>query len=329
MPYVIGTDEAGYGPNLGPLVVGATLWHVKDVGANADQVDFFRQLKSVVCQPSSKTANKIQVGDSKKLYQSGGRIGPLETSLLAFLSATGQVTIDTDSALNWATVYSELTGVDRKNLESETAYQWKELTIPRVADSQQVQKFATALSNAFKSSQVTCQKVVADLVFPANFNDGLVSFGNKASLLSSVTLQLVRRLLSLVPDGQQVLVLCDKHGGRSHYAGVIQQEMTDVLVSILQEGRQLSRYKWRDESHDVEIRFIVKGEHQMPIALASMTAKYLRELSMDAWNRYWCEKIPNLKPTAGYPQDAKRFRKDIQEVQRAMHLEDHCIWRKK
>ena len=28
MTLVIGTDEAGYGPNLGPLVVAATLWDV-------------------------------------------------------------------------------------------------------------------------------------------------------------------------------------------------------------------------------------------------------------------------------------------------------------
>ena len=28
MTLVIGTDEAGYGPNLGPLVVAASAWHV-------------------------------------------------------------------------------------------------------------------------------------------------------------------------------------------------------------------------------------------------------------------------------------------------------------
>ena len=28
MTLVIGTDEAGYGPNLGPLVVAATAWRI-------------------------------------------------------------------------------------------------------------------------------------------------------------------------------------------------------------------------------------------------------------------------------------------------------------
>ena len=30
MSYLIGTDEAGYGPNLGPLVISASVWHVPD-----------------------------------------------------------------------------------------------------------------------------------------------------------------------------------------------------------------------------------------------------------------------------------------------------------
>ena len=30
MLYVIGTDEAGYGPHLGPLVISATLWQLDD-----------------------------------------------------------------------------------------------------------------------------------------------------------------------------------------------------------------------------------------------------------------------------------------------------------
>ena len=36
MTLVIGTDEAGYGPNLGPLVVAATAWQVE---ADADEAE--------------------------------------------------------------------------------------------------------------------------------------------------------------------------------------------------------------------------------------------------------------------------------------------------
>ena len=36
MGYLIGTDEAGYGPNLGPLVITATTWHVPGTPKLAD-----------------------------------------------------------------------------------------------------------------------------------------------------------------------------------------------------------------------------------------------------------------------------------------------------
>ena len=42
-----------------------------------------------------------------------------------------------------------------------------------------------------------------------------------------------------------------------------------------------------------------------------MTSKYLRELAMKAFNAFWCDRVPGLPPTAGYPTDAKRFYHDI------------------
>ena len=38
-----------------------------------------------------------------------------------------------------------------------------------------------------------------------------------------------------------------------------------------------------------------------------MACKYLREVCMRQFNRFWAKHVPGLKPTAGYPTDAKRF----------------------
>jgi hypothetical protein len=58
-----------------------------------------------------------------------------------------------------------------------------------------------------------------------------------------------------------------------------------------------------------------------------MTAKYVRELFMNAWNGFWRQHLPGLRPTAGYPGDAQRFRREIADVQAALGISDESIWR--
>ena len=75
------------------------------------------------------------------------------------------------------------------------------------------------------------------------------------------------------------------------------------------------------------VTFRTKGEEELPTALASMTAKYHRELAMRAFNAFWTEQVAGLRPTAGYPQDAKRFRKEIAHRQSELGIDDRDLWR--
>ena len=52
------------------------------------------------------------------------------------------------------------------------------------------------------------------------------------------------------------------------------------------------------------------------VALASMASKYLRELLMLEFNRFWQSHVADLKPTAGYPGDAARFHEAIRPAAR-------------
>jgi hypothetical protein len=58
-----------------------------------------------------------------------------------------------------------------------------------------------------------------------------------------------------------------------------------------------------------------------------MTAKYFREVLMRQFNRWWQLQVPDLKPTQGYPVDAKRFRSEISAAVDRLGVPEDCLWR--
>ncbi len=89
MHYLIGMDEAGYGPNLGPLVIAATAWKL-DARYDADLqvVDLYELLHDVISrQPRS---DRLAIADSKQIYNRATGIAGLELGVLAAMQAAGQ-----------------------------------------------------------------------------------------------------------------------------------------------------------------------------------------------------------------------------------------------
>ena len=83
MLYLLGTDEAGYGPNLGPLVVAATLWRVHEAEPG-ELPDLYERLASgVTASPAND--GRLAIADSKQLYSSGNSLALLECGVLAAL----------------------------------------------------------------------------------------------------------------------------------------------------------------------------------------------------------------------------------------------------
>lgn len=77
---IIGTDEAGYGPNLGALCVSGTRWQI----ARMDSESLPEQLRSEL-DPLCQKKGIFPVLDSKKLYHSSGSLAPLEKTILIAL----------------------------------------------------------------------------------------------------------------------------------------------------------------------------------------------------------------------------------------------------
>ena len=92
-----GIDEAGYGPLLGPLVVGCCAFEVPEesLGGSAellctDVPCLWKRLRRAMGKKRDAKGRKIHVNDSKIVYSPAGGLRELERSVLALVGATGE-----------------------------------------------------------------------------------------------------------------------------------------------------------------------------------------------------------------------------------------------
>ena len=315
MAYLIGIDEAGYGPFLGPLCIGATYWSVPDELLTAD-LDLYRLLEDLVTT-TLKDKSRIMIGDSKLAYKPGSGLRNLERAVFPLFESpiiSFQSWMET-FAVKWNDWSSHSPWFESYNQTLPTA-----LNPETLGDLKQLAQ--TSLDESpvsFLGAKVWC--------LPAHrFNLLLDSFPTKGALLSHCSLTLAQQIAELLPLGQ-LQIHCDKHGGRNQYSHILQQLFPDYLVEIHEESREISRYAWGPPEQRVHCRFVAKGESFLPAALASMFAKYTRELTMDAFNAWWAQHLPEIKPTAGYPQDAKRFLAEIEPLLEPLGIYRDVLWR--
>lgn len=331
MPYLVGTDEAGYGPNLGPLVISVSVWWVPEELVGGDLYDLLRE---VVCdKPERGEAARIAIADSKQLYKPRGDVALLERGLLPALallersSANGnfeQKPSPTEQ-LDWQRLWHLLAGDSAAPRQDLPWYDDFQLPLPWSLEPTVLRAAIKMLDQGCATAGVRLVTLRSLAVFPQQFNRLCAELDSKGAALSRLTMELLSEALESLHE--PAYVVCDKHGGRNRYATLLQEHFPEFLIQIRHEGRAESAYRWGPESERVEIHFRSGGERFLPAALASMACKYLRELAMLALNRYWSTRVENLQPTAGYPVDAKRFKQEIATAQEALGIADEQLWR--
>ncbi len=317
--FFVGVDEAGYGPNLGPLVVAASLWSAPADFIEQQFVDAFSHAFST--RNYSTTCEHVPLGDSKKLYSTQAGLATLEAGLLAMVATLG-------------ITHNQLGDMIQRVVSTE----WiDELSTLAWYNGYIQRSLPVALFNqseVMRLSQIACRELAkhdielvdlrAAVVCEPRFNQAVAKWGSKGELLSRVTLELVVSLLNSCPTATEVF--CDRQGGRKNYLPQLLSAMPDEWFSEIAISNDRSSYRSQG-ARRVDIHFSVGGDSFPPTALASMLAKYLRERLMEVLNEFWGKLLPELKPTAGYPVDALRFRQSIETIAQKLDFDVDQWWR--
>ena len=312
MALFIGMDEAGYGPNLGPLVITTTAW---DLPSDPHECDLWRLLASVVSQEACRDGQRLHIADSKVVFSTSKGLKSLETSVHCVMQLAG---LDASTFLSlWRGV-----AVHFPELAEQEPWFDNDLTLPIVADADVISRLADRLAHCAESVGISRPRIRSDVVLTDRFNRLTEKHNSKGVTLSTLSLSLLRTLWEPT-SGKPAFIVADKHGGRNRYDGLLADILDGAMIFRVEEGRERSTYR----AGETEIRFQMRAEAHFPVAVASLVSKYLRELAMIAFNHYWRTHLPDLKPTHGYPVDAKRFKAEIAAKQAELSIPDQVLWR--
>ncbi len=300
--------------------------------ATSDGVDLYRLLRNIVAKSASE--RRIAIADSKALYHPGHGLRQLERGLHAVLITLQQ------SLGCWSQIVNYCEADPDGHHKSVCWPDGFDCPLPVDAAADELARLAIRFTRACDTAGVRPLAIRAKLVFPQQFNDLIAYYNSKGAALSHITVGLLREVMDLVRDAPDatslrpasrpngsVYAVCDKHGGRNFYTALLQHHFSEHWVEPVFESHAQSRYEWGQPESRVRVMFRVNGEAFMPTALASMTAKYLRELAMRAFNAFWCAHVQDLRPTAGYYRDSWRFKKEIAAKQQELGIDDHVLWR--
>ena len=301
-----GIDEAGYGPMFGPLCVGASVFILEKYDPVNGAPDMWSILKHCVCKTRRDAKKRIAVNDSKKLKSGSTRKGlfHLERGVLSFLAAMQEnEPFENDTQLYDA-------------IRCETSNEpWcnSVVTLPYSMDKELLSFDASILCRGLAEANAHCALLTCTSIGASTYNKR-TEHASKATLNFSVAMQHVDAIIKRWPN-EHPRIMVDRHGGRIQYRNDLQLCWPQAQIQVLAETSELSRYRLNIDGSLCTITFASKSdEKHLPVALASMVAKYTRELKMVRFNKFFSNLMPELKPTAGYVQDGRRFLKEIEPL---------------
>jgi ribonuclease HII len=289
MPWVVGIDEAGYGPNLGPFVQAAVALKLPE----GDLAGW----KALGLGRAGHTG-LLPIDDSKKIYSSSGGLTNLARALPFPFRTIGE--LQNSLCLESDDLAEEFW------YDPDFAVDCREQEIPGLGP------------------------IRLNVVPTKRFNRRIQEHGTKGAIVTQGTSELIQAMTAIVDSADELIFVCDKHGGRHFYGSMIQNTFPDHWPICVRESPEESRYRIEQNDRTITLIFQPKADSQCcAVAWASMVAKYVREICMQQFNQFWARHCPGLEPTAGYPVDAKRYFAAIRPAMAQLGLTDDAVWRRK
>jgi hypothetical protein len=340
MAILVGIDEAGYGPHLGPLVVAAAA--VEFAGDTSPEPGFWGALEAHVRDRPGGAGDRVVICDSKLAYGGARDLSVLERTVLGFLAAAGARPRSLADLLRATCVRAAsesapglpcedgMPGERRAGHATRDAEPWDKphaLALPHAAGAEDIASAAGHVAKGLASLGAKPGGLWANAAPAARLNRLMDGQRNKAGALFALAADLVAEVQGRWPH-DPIHVTMDRHGGRRYYAKLLAGAFPMIPVETLEESPGQSRYRLARGPAPISVTVRDRCETwSLPTALASMAAKYVRELHMAQLNAYFQALVPGLRPTAGYGLDAWRFLDDVAAARAAAGVPDATILR--
>ena len=277
----------------------------------------WRRLNKVVCRRGTDKRRRIAVGDSKKLYTPAAGLGTLERGVLAFAELAGHSCDTLERLLHGL-------GMDGRSRTPDLLWYHDRdggPVLPSAWTPALMTMTHRRLRRHAEPAGVRAADLAAAVVYEDRFNRILAETGSKGDCAWRFVGEHLRAIWADYGEHHPWVVV-DRQGGRKVYHRLLESLFDESAeVRLVDESEDVSRYVIYSESgpggghsggRAMTVSFETKADgRHLPVALASMTAKYLRELLMSRFNRFWLSHRPAVRPTAGYYGDGRRFLADI------------------